>query len=106
MRAGITLLADDGDQAVVGFSVTVAVEMLDRLDLRGVGGDFDLVALLAIEIGDGVVAESVDPMVVNVTIFSGHAVPVDRAVGVHMLRNNLVLGIDQAFKSEGVGSTP
>src|SRR4029453_18403580 len=35
MRAGIALLADDGDHAVVILAVTVAVLVLDRLDLGG-----------------------------------------------------------------------
>ncbi len=31
-----TLLADDGDEAVISFAVAIAVEVLDRLDLGGV----------------------------------------------------------------------
>src|SRR6478609_3174461 len=45
MRAGIALLADDGDHAVVVPAIAVAVLVLDGLDLGGVRRDFDLVAL-------------------------------------------------------------
>src|SRR5712672_2679513 len=94
MGAGSTLLADDGDQAVIGPAVAIAVEVLDRLDLGGVRRDFDLVALLAVEVADHVVAEAVDPMVV-----------VDGAVGIDVFGNDLILGVDEAFEAERVGST-
>ena len=45
MRAGVTLLADDGDYAVVVPAVSIAVTCANRLDLGGVRRNFDLVAL-------------------------------------------------------------
>ena len=102
MRAGVALLADDGDDAVVVAAVTVAVEVLDRLDLARVGRDFDLVALTAVEVADHVVAESVNPMVVGGIVLAGDADPVDRAVAIDVLCDDLVLGVDLQFEAEGV----
>ena len=68
--------------------------MLDRLHLAGVRRDFDLVALGAIEVADHVVAEAVDPVIVDVVVLAGDAGPVDGAVGVDVLGDDLVRGVD------------
>src|SRR4051812_18189688 len=104
MRAGIALLADDGDYAVVVLAVAIAVLVLDRLDLGGVRRDFDLVALGAIEVADHVVAETVDPVIVRRAVLAGHAIPVDGAVGIDVLGDDLVLGVDHALETEGVAA--
>ena len=104
MRAGIALLADDGDHAVVVPAVAIAVLVLDRFDLGGVRRDFDLVALGAIEVADHVVAEAVDPVIVNGVVLAGDADPVDGAVGIDVLGDDLVLGVDITFEAEGVGA--
>ena len=102
MRAGIALLADDGNHAVVVPAVAIAVLVRDRLDLAGVRRDFDLVALGAIEVANHVVAEAVDPVIVGSVVLTGHANPVDRAVGIDVLGNDLVLGVHHHFETEGV----
>src|SRR4051794_5130655 len=66
--------------------------------------DFDLVALGAIEVADHVVAEAVDPVIVDGAVLAGDAIPVDRAVGVDMLGHDLVLGVHHAFEAEGVAA--
>src|SRR5689334_412584 len=104
MGAGIALLADDGDQAVVGMAVVVGIDIFDRLDLGGVRRNLDLVALLAVEVGDGVVAEAIDPVIVHRAVLAGDAHPVDGAVGIDVLGDDLVLGIDVALEAEGVGA--
>src|SRR6266571_1211016 len=60
VRARRALLADDGDDAVAT-AVVVDVPVLDRLHLGGMAGDLDLVALAAMEVGDRVLPEGVDP---------------------------------------------
>src|SRR5439155_11975856 len=85
MRAGIALLADDGDHAVVVLAVAIAVLVLDRLDLGGVRRDFDLVTLGAVEVSDHVVAKAVDPVIVHGAVLASDAIPVDRAVGIDVL---------------------
>src|SRR5262249_3680549 len=89
MGAGIALLADDRNGGIVVLAVAIAVLVLDRLDRGGVPRDFDLVALGAIEVADHVIAETVDPVVVNVIVLAGHANPVDCAVGIDMLGDDL-----------------
>src|SRR4051812_20520867 len=104
MGAGVTLLADDGDQAVVGAAIMVGVDILDRLDLGGVRRNLDLVALGAAEVGDGVVAETIDPVIVHGAVLAGDAHPVYGAVGIDVLGDDLVLGVDHALEAEGVGA--
>src|SRR6185312_6546086 len=94
----------DGDHAVVVPAVAVAVLVLDRLDLGGVRRDFNLVALGAIEVTDHVVAEAVDPVIVHCIVLAGDAIPVDGAVGIDVLGDDLVLGVDHAFEAEGVAA--
>ena len=67
-------------------------------------GDLDLVALGTIEVADHVIAKAVDPVVVNVGVLAGHARPVDRAVGVDVLGDDLVRGVEQTFEAERVGA--
>ena len=104
MGAGIALLADDGDLAVVGSAVTIAVEVLDRLDLGGMRRDFNFVALGAIEVADHVFAKTVDPVIVNGVVLAGDANPVDGAVGIDVFCHDFVLGVDHSFEAEGVGA--
>ena len=66
--------------------------------------DFDLVPLGPVEVADYVIADAVDPMVVNVGVFTSDADPVDCAVGIDMLSDDLVLGVDLQFEAEGVGA--
>ena len=43
-------------------------------------------------------------MVVHIVVLAGDAVPIDGAVGVDMLGDDLVLGVHEALEAEGVGA--
>ena len=89
-----------------GVEIAVAVDIpdVDRRDLGGVSLDDDPVTFRAIEVGDGVVADAVDPVVMHVVVLAGNTHPVDRPVVVDVLVDDVELGVDQRLEAELVGA--
>ena len=104
MGAGVALLADDGDHAVVILAVAVAVLVLDRLDLGGVSRDFDLVALGAIEVPDYIVTDGVDPVVVSGVVLAGAATS-RWSASLTCVATISSLGVSWSFRSGWVGAS-
>ena len=84
--------------------VAIADLMLDAVELGGVADDLDCVTLGPVEVHDDLIADAVDPMVVQIIVLAGDAVPVDGAVIPGVLLDEALLGIDQGMEAEDVGA--
>ena len=102
--AAAALVGPEMQHGGVDDAVHVTVLMLDAIDFGSVTLDEDLVAFSATEVPDHIVADAVDPVVMDIVILTGHAIhaPFDRAIVVDMLEDDVTLGVDQGAEVEGV----
>jgi len=73
-------------------------------DLRGVALDRDRV-LLGIVVGNDVNSDAINPVVVDIPVLTRDPHPIDGAVVVHMLGDDILLGVDQCLELEGVAAS-
>ncbi|ASP31820.1 hypothetical protein CHH27_00025 [Labrenzia sp. VG12] len=66
--------------------------------------DDDTVAFVPVEVCDDIIADHVDPVVVDVGVLASHPVPADGAVIVGMFLDEAFLGIDERLEVEDVAA--
>ena len=79
--------------------------IVSRFRLHGHAGHCDsFVIVAAVEVADHLVADAINPMVVNVVDLAGGAFPVDGAAGLDVLGGDLLFGVYVQFETEGIGA--
>ena len=89
---------------MIGETIAIGIAIGDGLDLGCMALDDDAVALGSGEVGDHVIADLVDPMVVDLVVLAGDAVPADGAVVLGVLLDIAGFGVDEGLEVEGVGA--
>ena len=100
----VALVGIERDHRVIEHPVAIGIAIADRQDLGGVPLDHQPVALGAGIIHHHIIAQGVDPVVVQLVILARHAVPVDAAIVVGVLLDIAFLGVDQRLEIEDVGA--
>ena len=86
--------------------IRIAVHVLQLVHFRRVTFDQNMVPFRTTEIFDQFLTETFNPVVVNVIVLARHSVhsPVDRTVRVHVLEDNMFLGVDQRLEVEQIST--
>ncbi len=88
--AAIPLLRPKDDQGIIP---DVIFAIFEICDLNRVTTNINLVAILVREIEDRIVANPLDPMVMDIVIFTSHATPIHSTISARMLILNFISGI-------------
>ena len=98
-------------QSVDAACFALLVPDFESLDQGAEAFAFDLHFLLSLGLrpvvvlcGDDVVANAIDPMIVDIIVFTGNAVtgPIDDAFIIGVLVDNFLLGIDEGLEQERI----
>ncbi|CTQ52817.1 hypothetical protein LP7551_01337 [Roseibium album] len=89
---------------MIDHAIAIRVAICNGADLCCVALDDDAVAFFAVEVGDRVMADLIDPMVVDVGVLASHPVPSDGAVILCVFLDEAFLGIDQGLEVEDVSA--
>ena len=84
--------------------VAIRIAIDDRTNLGGVPFDHQPIALGPAEVLHHIVTENIDPVVVQIGIFTRNAMPVDAAIVAGVLLNKALLGVDQRLEVEDIGA--
>ncbi len=91
-RTAITLLGPQLDQAEIAALIRT---IGDRGDLHRVTANVDFVTILIGEIEDHIIADPLNPVVMDVVVFTCHAPPIDLPVAAGVFVLDLLLGVQQ-----------
>src|SRR4029077_18829976 len=84
-------------------AIAIGIAIGDVAHADGVTGDLELVALGVTEVEDDIVADALDPVIMHGVVLTGHTRPVDRAIGIDVLGNDVLATVERQLEPEAVG---